>query len=387
MESHRVLRYAIVPLSFLLFLGLYSIEGRLEDPAAVKRSPVKTIRTQYGDKYDCVGLYEQPAFQHRLLKNHKIQMRPSYNANPTGNGTSDNSIDVVLTDSCPAGTVPIRRRSAEELSRARALFRQQFRSFDKSTKNIPGFAYAGLATRYEATTVYYGAGGMVSINNPAVTSGQLSASVISLEGGSPDQYSIIRVGWMVNVDLYHDNNTRLYTVWGQVKSGQMTGCYNTDCPGFVQTDPSIALDMPLGPISIVRGPQYYIKLSVAQEKSTGNWWLKYGDDEKPVGYWPSSLFASLVNGAPALRWGGMVASTTGQLPAMGNGDNGEIHSAHFRQLVLQYDAGTSLNGSIAVTLDVQQTKCYKSGNNFYKGEFWGYSFYFGGDGGDATLCS
>ncbi|KAK8489994.1 hypothetical protein V6N13_133166 [Hibiscus sabdariffa] len=391
MESHRELRYTIVLLSFLLLVSLYSIQGRLEDPAA-RRSPVKTIRTEYGDKYDCVGLYEQPALRHRLLKNHEIQMRPSFdpqrdNANPTGNGTSDKSIDVALMDSCPSGTVPIRRRSTAEVSRAKALFRQQFPSFNKSTRNIPGFAFAGITTRYEATTVYHGAGGMISINNPAAISGQVSASAISLEGGSPDQYSIIRVGWMVNVDLYHDNQTRLYAAWGQVKNRQMTGCYNTYCPGFVQTDTSIALDMPLTPISVVRGPQYYVKLSVTQDKSTGNWWLNYGDNAKRVGYWPSSLFTNLGNGAPGLRWGGTVSSSTSFLPQMGNGDNGQYQSAHFRHVELQYEAGTSLNGTIAVTLDVMQNRCYKSGDNYYKGEFWGYSFYFGGDGGDVTQCS
>ncbi|KAL4290084.1 hypothetical protein GQ457_14G003320 [Hibiscus cannabinus] len=387
MESHRELRYIIV----LLLVSLCCIQGRLEDPA-VGRSPVKTIRTEYGDKYDCVGLYEQPALRHRLLKNHKIQMRPSFdpqrdNANPTGNGTSDKSIDVALPDSCPTGTVPIRRRSTAEVSRAKALFRQQFPSFNKSTKNLLGFAFAGITTRYEPSTVYYGAGGMVSINNPAAINGQISSSAISLEGGSPEQYSIIRVGWMVNIDLYHDNLTRLYAAWVQVTNGKQTGCYNTYCPGFVQTDTAIALDMPLVPVSVVRGPQYYIKLSVTQDKSTGYWWLNYGDEEKRIGYWPSSLFTDLANGAPGLRWGGTVSSSSSVLPQMGNGDNGQYHSAHFRHVKLQYGAGTSLNGTIAVTLDVMQNKCYKSGDNYYKGEFWGYSFYFGGNGGDVTQCS
>ncbi|KAE8673973.1 tRNA-dihydrouridine(20) synthase isoform X1 [Hibiscus syriacus] len=350
MESLRILRYAIAQLSFLLLLSLYFTEGRLKDLEFRRK-------TKYGDEYDCVGHYEQPALRHSLLKNHKIQMSPSFDpqrdyTNPTGNGTPDNSIDVVLMDPCPYGTVPIRRRSTAELLRAKALFRRQFPSLHKTADNFsPGFAFAGIVTRDNHATVYYGAGGMV------------------------------------NVDLYKDNTTRLYTLWGQRQNGQMIGCYNTYCPGFVQTDPSIALDMTLGPISVVRGPQYYIKLSVTQEKSTRYWRLKYGNDDRPVGYWPGSLFTNLGNGAPGLRWGGMVSSSTGQVPPMGNGDNGEIHSSHFRQLVLQYEAGTSLNGSVDVPLDVLQTRCYKCGNNYYKGEFWGYSFYFGGDGGDATQCS
>nr|XP_009762536.1 PREDICTED: uncharacterized protein LOC104214543 isoform X1 [Nicotiana sylvestris] len=31
---------------------------------------VKTIKTVYGDIYDCIDFYQQPAFDHLLLKNH-----------------------------------------------------------------------------------------------------------------------------------------------------------------------------------------------------------------------------------------------------------------------------------------------------------------------------
>ncbi|KAE8700072.1 hypothetical protein F3Y22_tig00110562pilonHSYRG00041 [Hibiscus syriacus] len=307
------------------------------------------------------GLYEQPAVHHSLLKNHKIQMRPSFDpqrdyTNPTGNGTPDNSIDLVLMDACPSRTVPIRRRST----------------------------FAGIVTRDNPATVYYGAGGMVSIINPAVTSGQASASVISLEGGPPDQFSVIRVGWMVGI-LRDQGATGLASLTlsiPQRQNGQMIGCYNTYCPGFVQTDPSIELDMTLGPISVVRGPQYYIKLSVTQDISGSN--TATTKSRSGIGQVVYSPTWATVH--PGLRWGGMGSSSTGQVPPMGNGDNGEIHSSHFRQLVLQYEAGTSLNGSVDVPLDVVQTRSYKCGNNYYKGEFWGYSFYFGGDGGDATQC-
>ena len=124
-----------------------------------------------------------------------------------------------------------------------------------------------------------------------------------------------------------------------------------------------------------------------QDKSTGNWWLIYGENNTPVGYWSSSLFSNLQNGADALRWGGMVYTNTLQLPPMGNGNNGDIHSSHFRQIVLKYESGSSLNGTIDVPLEVIQTSCYKCGDNSYKNEYWGYSFYFGGDGGDVSQCS
>lgn len=98
------------------------------------------------------------------------------------------------------------------------------------------------------------------------------------------------------------------------------------------------------------------------------------------------MFAHLKDGSEALYWGGMVASSSDQVPVMGNGDNGELHSAHYRQVALEYESGTGLNGTMDVPLEIIQTKCYKAGDNYFKGDFWGYSFYFGGNGGKVDQC-
>ncbi|KAL5859522.1 hypothetical protein ACOSQ4_000818 [Xanthoceras sorbifolium] len=94
-----------------------------------------------------------------------------------------------------------------------------------------------------------------------------------------------------------------------------------------------------------------------------------------------------MDGAQVLGWGGMVSTSTPQLPPMGNGDNGEIHSCHFRQVALKYESGTSLNVTMDVPLTVIGNKCYRTGGNSYKYDYWGYSFYFGGNGGDTKKCS
>ncbi|KAL5846243.1 hypothetical protein ACOSQ3_009767 [Xanthoceras sorbifolium] len=206
----------------------------------------------------------------------------------------------------------------------------------------------GITTVPRQGTVYHAAAANINICNPEPTGfEQLSASTISIEGSSPDSFSVIRVGWM------------------QLSSGAQIGCYNTYCQGFVQTNPSIPLDMVLELVSVIGGPQYY----------TGNWWLIYSERDTPVGYWPSSLFSNLKDGAQVLVWGGMVSTNTPQLPPMGNGDNGKIHSC------------TSLNATMDVPLTVKGNKCYRTGGNSYKYDYWGYNFYFGGNGGDTEKCS
>ncbi|XP_031258359.1 uncharacterized protein LOC116116437 [Pistacia vera] len=372
-----------------------SIEENLElerELASLNKPAVKTIRTIYGDIYDCVDQYKQPTLDHPLLKDHKIQTRPSFAQNSSNARASRpsgiSSVHIGLDDECPSGTVPIRRTTKEELLRAKTSFRKLFPSFyQANADNIIKPKFAGIFAGRKQSTVYHGGAGYISICNPAVEPGQFSSSVIAIEGGPADSFSTIRVGWMVNIDLFKDSFTRLYTVWGQAAGGISHGCYNTYCSGFVQTDTTIALGMVLEPISVVGGTQYYISLEINQDKETGNWWLVYGENGKTIGYWPNSLFTYLKNGGEIIGWGGIVYTTTQNMPAMGNGDNGELYSCHFRQVAVKYEAGSGLNGSMDAPINVIKNKCYKAGDNSYKGLYWGYSFYFGGNGGDVNECS
>ncbi|XP_022637381.1 uncharacterized protein LOC111241785 [Vigna radiata var. radiata] len=43
----------------------------------INKPPLKTIHTKYGDTVDCIDINKQPAFDHPLLKNHKLQKKPS----------------------------------------------------------------------------------------------------------------------------------------------------------------------------------------------------------------------------------------------------------------------------------------------------------------------
>ncbi|XP_068646321.1 protein neprosin-like [Aristolochia californica] len=83
-----------------------------------------------------------------------------------------------------------------------------------------------------------------------------------------------------------------------------TGCINTVCSGFVQTDSQIALGSIIEPASKYEGPQYEIQLDVFKDLSSGGtWWLVFGRD-KPVGYWPEELFTNLSSHAENMAWGG-----------------------------------------------------------------------------------
>ncbi|XP_031284653.1 uncharacterized protein LOC116143342 [Pistacia vera] len=179
-----------------------SIEENLElerELASLNKPAVKTIRTIYGDIYDCVDQYKQPSLDHPLLKDHKIQAELcSEFINARASRPSGiSSVYIGLDDECPSGTVPIRRTTKEELLRAKTSFRKLFPSFYQANADdiIKPKEFLGR----KQSTVYHGGAGYISICNPAVEPGQFSSSVIAIEGGPADSFSTIRVGWMVYI--------------------------------------------------------------------------------------------------------------------------------------------------------------------------------------------
>lgn len=81
------------------------------------------MQTEFGDIIDCVDIYKQPSLDHPLLKNHAIQMKPT--TIPKGLIGDTSKVERLLQDlpninSCPPGSVPI-RRTTRELIAARSF--------------------------------------------------------------------------------------------------------------------------------------------------------------------------------------------------------------------------------------------------------------------------
>ncbi|KAF5197172.1 Nep-interacting protein [Thalictrum thalictroides] len=85
------------------------------------------LQTEYGDIYDCIDIYKQPAFDHPALKNHKIQMEST--SYPEGMkreisllSNTTKVLNIGLPDGgCPKGTVPIRRIQKADAVRRKPL--------------------------------------------------------------------------------------------------------------------------------------------------------------------------------------------------------------------------------------------------------------------------
>ncbi|KAK6934927.1 Neprosin [Dillenia turbinata] len=299
-------------------------EENIERQLKLLRKPaIKTIKTKFGDLYDCVDFYKQPAFDHPSLKNHTFhfQMKPSYYRKEVkktikgGNRQRNKWAKTLWANGkgCPYGTIPIRRTTREDLHREMLRLKVIHNSrINPLTAGNDGVHYALVQTRPSPIAKYTGVGAFMTIWNVPVTGSQYSAAQIKIQNGN----EYLQTGWRVDPTLNGDNKTRtfIYTHVGQSQ------CYNTRCPGFVLVRQDMPIDVTL-PISKGGGPMYSIQLTISQDPITKNWWLARGSDNPTyVGFWPRSLFTSLQGMAPYVNWGGEVFSPPGEpSPRMGAG--------------------------------------------------------------------
>ncbi|XP_043692750.1 uncharacterized protein LOC122643164 [Telopea speciosissima] len=338
MASYQGLLSLCISFAFVAFAQLLgcngAVEGRkgfsnkedseLEMMLKIINKPAKRIiKTEEGDVYGCVDINKQPAFDHPLLKNHTIQMKPS--SFPKG-ATSfqktmlDNGSSLIrpirdsrTNEACSAGTVPIRRIKREDLIRAKLL--SERRSRNVSPLSFEPLEYHSALIQTEGK--FHGGEATMSINQPKVLGDQYSAALMALESGSTEQTNTIQAGWMVNPMLYKDNLPRTTAFW-RVEGSPGTGCYNILCPGFVQVNTKYSLGIPFQHVSVYGGQQYVSQFRLTQDVITGAWWLSLMLD--PIGYWPKSIFTSLADSASKVIWGGEVYSPLKRaLPQMGSG--------------------------------------------------------------------
>ncbi|KAK9060140.1 hypothetical protein SSX86_020844 [Deinandra increscens subsp. villosa] len=373
----------------------------------LNKPPVKSINSPDGDIIDCVPIHQQPAFDHPLLKNHTIKMRPNHYPNPkvdeikvssTMNASKDGpSSSSSTTQSwhsngkCPKGTIPIRRTKREDVLRASSI-----QSYGKKTFSFPPLnsieaelavnehhEYAGAST---GNGEFYGTKGALNLWNPQVQeSNEFSLAQTWITGGTyATGLNTIEAGWQVCRDLYGDTNTRLFIYWTS-DAYQKTGCYNL-CSGFVQTNNKIAIGGTLSPTSQTDGTQHELAILIWKDGKDGDWWMDINGEL--VGYWPSSLFSYLRVKATRVDWGGEIVNrgTNGHhtTTQMGSGKFPQQWQQWYRRAsyvrkVETVDSSNYLR--IPVLNAYHEPHCYDIMTRVTNDDdYWGTHFFFGGPG-------
>ncbi|KAF3438675.1 hypothetical protein FNV43_RR21439 [Rhamnella rubrinervis] len=214
------------------------------------------------------------------------------------------------------------------------------------------------------STTFHGAQATIAINGPPVSSDQYSMAQVWVQSGP---LNVIQAGWAVD-------------------GFKSTGCYNAQCPGFVQVHPIYRPGQPFQNISIPRGTQYVFDVVISQEPINGNWWLVERNNLS-IGYWPKELFNHLGDGAEVVRYGGTSASKTGLSPQMGTGS---LPNRDYRTGV-GYFIQNKIMGSDFVMNDIlltemvknvdTSTACYDLGYYGFVASDVRETFSYGGPGG------
>ncbi|KAI4336190.1 hypothetical protein L6164_014746 [Bauhinia variegata] len=350
----------------------------------INKPAVKTIKSPDGDLIDCVLSDHQPAFDHRELKGQK-PLDPPERPKGYSNAETVKESFQLWTDSgesCPEGTVPIRRTTEEDILRASSI-----RRFGRKPRHVrrdstgSGHEHAVVFVNGEQ---YYGAKASINVWTPRVTDQyEFSLSQIWVIAGSfGNDLNTIEAGWQVSPELYGDTYPRFFTYW-TTDAYQATGCYNLLCSGFIQTNNRIAIGAAISPRSAYNGRQFDIGLMVWKDPKHGHWWLEFGSGLL-VGYWPDFLFSHLRSHANMVQFGGEIVNSrsrgyhTGT--QMGSGhfaEEGFRKAAYFRNLqVVDWDNNLLPLSNIHQLAD--HSNCYdiRQGRN----NVWGTYFYYGGPG-------
>ncbi|WOK99894.1 hypothetical protein Cni_G08606 [Canna indica] len=363
---------------------LKMIRARLR---SLNKPPLKSIQSPDGDIIDCIPFHLQPAFDHPMLKDLKLPLdppeRPKGNESARVNDMANEAgqLWTISGETCPEGTVAIRRTKEEDILRAPSVER-----FGKKPAVNAGILALTESREHSVAYVkgeeYYGAKATINVWRPLVNPSDLF-SLAQIWIMSLDHTNVIEVGWNVYPELYGDDSPRLTSYWTS-DNFQKTGCWNLLCPGFVQTSQYLSFGGALSPISSYDGDQYEVTIEVIKLKADGNWWLFY--ETERIGYWPSSLFTSLAGHADDIQFGGLVASNVESGGSHTTGEMGSGHfasedfkrAAYFRNVGVITSSERPEYGLHDLPVLAEKPNCYDI--RAVKGHDWGTYFYYGGPG-------
>jgi hypothetical protein len=354
-----------------------------------------------GAIFDCIPVEQQPALRgskesvpstfpdlpgHEAQTAAKDERQDALITSPLGADKKDHHGNVMH---CPAGTIPMRRVTLEDLTRFPTL-RDFFRKGPRGAGRPPRAAEPPTVPathRWAHAYQNVNAGGGHSFLNlwdPPIGANQIfSLSQHWYVGGSGGNLQTVECGWQVYPGMYGDAKAHLFSYY-TADDYHTTGCYNLTCGAFVQTSPSFAPGMALSLVSVVGGPQYVMEL--AYWHTAGRWYLYYNGTagSNVIGYYPDSLFkgGALTHNATEIDYGGETVGTT-SFPPMGSGhfaSEGWQKAAYQRTIGYYPPAGGAMVNA-NLTPSASWPNCYTAQVVLYAAP-WSETLWFGGPGGN-----
>ncbi|XP_016508963.2 protein neprosin-like [Nicotiana tabacum] len=189
-------------------------DSELEKQLKLLNKPaVKTIKKKYGDTYDCINFYKQPAFDHPLLKNHDIHPKIKLTLAST---LQNSDMSAAHEDNESSGIWLKERGYPFETSNNSSEPK-------RSSISSQGYKLAIVQIPNDPNNKFAGAGMSASLWNPHIESQQHTACRLKIQKGSDS----LQAGW---------------------RAGN-THRFNTLCPGFVIVSSKYPVDGVFDPVT------------------------------------------------------------------------------------------------------------------------------------------
>ncbi|MGO9077886.1 MAG: neprosin family prolyl endopeptidase [Streptosporangiaceae bacterium] len=336
-----------------------------------------------GTYFDCVTVKSQPTV--RDLRLARIAAPPA--AAPAGHrggkavrsllarGLRDRYGNAI---SCPAGTMPMLRMTLGAMTRfpTLAAFLAKGPAGAVARTIPPGSAHR-YAYGYQRVT-NYGGNSWLNVWNP---SGPFTLSQQWYVNGSGSGTQTVEGGW-VHYPAKFGTKSVLFIF--STPNNYASGCYNLECPGFVQTSSAATLGAPFNNYSTYGGTQWGFGLQ--WKYYNGNWWMYYSGNA--VGYYPGSVFKGgpMASKAALTEYGGETYTSGTSWPQMGSGKFAKagFSQAAYQNTIFYIPKNESGGTGVWSSLTTVQTNptCYTiKYTPASQGGSWGTYFYFGGPGG------
>jgi len=338
--------------------------------------------------FDCVPVEQQPALRvHGITKIAEAPPRellagPEAAAETAAAVAEPETVDAFGNAvACDAGSFPMRRLTLEEMTQWPTL-RHFFAKKPETPSEAPAVASASHKYAFMSQHVdNLGGNSNIALWNPYVNTalGEVfSLSQAWYAGGDGAATQTAEVGWQTYPARYGANSVLF--IYYTADYYATTGCYNLDCPAFVQIAGAGMLGASLGTPSQMGGAQR--EFSARFQLFNGNWWLAINGTW--IGYYPGALYrgGQLTRYAENIQFGTeSVASTI--FPPQGSGawsTSGWSQAAYQRNVFYSDTAGTLRWSSLQPANP--SPSCYSvSGPYSSSSQGWGVYFFAGGPGG------
>jgi hypothetical protein len=316
------------------------------DSLYAQSSVVHRFTTALGDDVDCVPFDKQPGFAQvgSLDGAAPVLDAPARLGTPSSSAGFGDGVDAAgNARSCPASSVPIRRRTIEDLARFATLEDFLAKVPAHVLDLVDGFAFSHEHGAHTVAVPNWGGQTTLNVWNPAVEPNDSSISQLWVHRGAGPDHQSVEAGYIADPNHNRgDAQSRLfiYSTTDNYNVLNSANCYDLTCKAFVQlANTHVLIGGRFDRTSVANGEQREFTLRwqfcpATECKAWEGWWLRYdgGATDEWVGFYPRSRYSAngLHDQGDNLDFGGEVAfkraaahTTTnmgsGELPALGFG--------------------------------------------------------------------